>query len=48
MISIFMVSLIALAIALYVQAWLSAREIRRHRTLTRALPARHLILRGRP
>ncbi len=47
MITIFMLGLVALAIALYVQAWFSAREIRRHRTQTRIPPARHLILQAR-
>lgn len=44
MIASFMIGLIALAIALYVQAWLSAREIRRHRTQSKTRPARYLVL----
>jgi len=48
MIASFMIGFIALAIVLYLQAWLSAREIRRHRTQSQVPPARHLVLRDRP
>jgi len=44
MIVIFMTALSALAIALFVQARLAAREIRRHRRLSRARLVRELIL----
>ncbi len=44
-----MITLCALAISLYAQAWLAAREIRRHRSLRGAPPtARFMVLRGDP
>ena len=47
MIATFMIALCALAIALYVQARQSAREIRRHRGLSEAPPTRKLVLKQR-
>jgi len=44
MIATFMIALCALAVSLYVQARLAAREIRRHRTLSEVKPAQRLIL----
>lgn len=44
MIVTFMIALCALAVSLYVQARLAAREIRRHRMLSTAKPAQKLIL----
>ena len=45
MIATFMIALCVLAIALYVQARLAAREIRRYRTLSGERPTKHLLLR---
>jgi len=44
MIVTFMITICVLAISLYGQALLAAREIRRHRTLSEAKPARSLAL----
>jgi hypothetical protein len=44
MIATFMIALCALAVSLYVQARLAAREIRRHRTVSKAKPERNLTL----
>jgi len=47
MIATFMIALCALAIALYIQARQSAREIRRHRGLSNAPPKRKMVLKHR-
>ncbi len=44
MIATFMIALCALAIALYVQARMAAREIRRHRRQSESPPAGKLVL----
>lgn len=44
MVLTFMIAICALAIALYVQAWLAAREVRRHRALSALRPDRILML----
>jgi hypothetical protein len=44
MIATFLIALWVLAISLYVQARIAAREIRRHRTLSKVKPANNLVL----
>ncbi len=44
MFATFMIGLLALAIALYVQARLAAREIRRHRSNSKVQTTRILVL----
>ncbi len=43
----FMITLFVLALALYVQARMAAREIRRHRSQSQDNPAAKLVLKGR-
>jgi hypothetical protein len=47
MIATFMIALCALAITLYVQARMAAREIRRHRRMSDVPPARKMVLKHR-
>ena len=47
MIVTFMIALCALAIALYVQARMVAREIRRHRGMSELRPVQKLVLKHR-
>lgn len=44
MMATFFIALCALAISLYVQARIAAREIRRHRTMSKVKPSRNLLL----
>ena len=47
MIETFLVALTALLIALYIQARLAAREIRRHRERERIADRNHIVLKPR-